>query len=147
MKKAIFSGLVIVFIITGCTPKAEIEGVWRIVSATGTEGELFPAHYRGHQIKIWTEGYFAFIGQFSRDTLTEQNFGWGTYTIRGDRYEELIREHVDPGLIGTSIRMTLMVRNDTLIQMWPANENWEMPPIYSMEKYVRVESVQDNDSD
>jgi hypothetical protein len=30
------------------------------------------------------------------------------------------------------------VENDTLIQKWPADENWKLAGKYSIEKYIRL---------
>jgi hypothetical protein len=39
---------------------------------------------------------------------------------------------------GSTIKMFIEVRNDTLIQRWPANENWQLAEKFNIEKYVRI---------
>jgi hypothetical protein len=37
-------------------------------------------------------------------------------------------------MINRKVRMILEVQNDTLIQKWPADENWKLAEKYSIEK-------------
>ena len=74
------------------------------------------------------------------DTVTYNNYGWGTYKLtEGNKYEEsIIYHHMDESSIGTNIKMLIEVRNDTLIQKWPVNDNWQLAVTYNEEKYVRL---------
>ena len=56
-----------------------------------------------------------------------------------NKYEESITyHHLSESLIGTTIKMFIEVKNDTLIQKWPVNDAWQLPEKYSLEKYVRL---------
>ena len=68
MKKVIFLGLILGSLSLSCAKESDsiIEGVWRMVYATGeTAGENYPEQIIGFQMKIWIDGYFSYIGQFS----------------------------------------------------------------------------------
>jgi len=46
--------------------------------------------------------------------------------------------HANKEYVGTKVRLLLEIRNDTLTQSYPADENWKLSEKYSIEKYVRV---------
>jgi hypothetical protein len=143
MKKIVFLSLVIALIIGSCTQqevKSPVEGAWKIVSFNMPSMNMtFPGQVQGEQIKIWTKEYVAFVGQYKVDTTVTANYGWGTYTLNGNKYEEKVVLHADKPSIGKTIRILLDIRNDTLTQRYPADENWKLQEGYSTEKYVRVE--------
>lgn len=111
-----------------------VSGEW------GSIEETFPGQITGSDIKVWTEDCFAFVGKFQMDTVMIDNFGWGKYRfIEGIKYEENIMMHkYSPDLEGQTIKMLTEIRNDTLIQKWPVDDNWNLAENHSTEKYVRV---------
>jgi hypothetical protein len=143
MKRTIFLSLIVLFIM-GCTTqekKLPNEGGWKLVFANFASEDLtFPGEFTGAGVKTWTSGTFVFAGKFLMDTVTYDNYGWGTYKLsEGNKYEEsIIYHHLDEGLKGTTIKMLMEVRNDTLFQKWPVNDNWQLPGQYNLEKYVRL---------
>jgi len=68
------------------------------------------------------------------------NYGWGTYKLSdGTHYEESIIKHNSfPEIEGTTIKMLIEIKNDTLIQRWPVDENWNLQKKYMIEKYIRL---------
>ena len=100
--------------------------------------QTFPDQVQGSQIKIWTTQHFAFAGQFKLDTVLQDNYGWGTYTLDGNKYSENVVLHASKSTIGQTVRILLEISNDTLTQKYSADENWKLPEKYSTEKYVRV---------
>lgn len=99
----------------------------------------FPGKITGAGEKAWTKGTFTFAGHYIMDTATYDNYGWGTYEIDGNKYEEhILYHHLSEASIGKTIKMILEVKNDTLYQKWPLNDNWQLPEKYSIEKYVRL---------
>lgn len=62
----------------------------------------------------------------------------GTYTLEGNKYMENVIYHANKEYVGTKVRLLLEIRNDTLTQSYPADENWKLSVKYSIEKYVRV---------
>jgi hypothetical protein len=141
MKKLIISGLIF-FVTIGSyaqEKKSPIEGGWKLVYAKWAAfDQTFPAQVKGSAIKIWTKEHFIFAGQFKVDTAVMDNYGWGTYTLTGNKYTENVVLHADKPSIGKSIKLLLEIRNDTLTQSYPADDNWKLPTKYSTEKYVRV---------
>lgn len=142
MKKILFLSLITLIIVSACNKeerKSSIEGAWKIVYLkSANSNETFPGNLKGEQIKMFSKEYFTFCGHFEFDTISQDTYGWGTYTLDGNRYTELIKLHVSKSSIGESFRMLLTVRNDTLIQEWPTDENWNLQENYNIEKYVRL---------
>ncbi len=143
MKNLTFLSLIISLIMFSCAQeeKSPIEGAWQLVSGEwGSIEETFPGQITGSDIKMWTKDCFAFVGKFQMDTVMIDNFGWGKYTlIEGIKYEENIMMHkTAPNLEGKTLKMLTEIRNDTLIQKWPVDDNWNLVENYSIEKYVRV---------
>jgi hypothetical protein len=121
-----------------------IEGAWKLVHATfrqnGSSTWEFPGAWPGNDMKIWSKGHFIFVGRFKDDATATDNFGGGTYTMEGNRYVEKIQFHIAPELVGTTAKMLLEIRNDTLIQTWPVGENGQIDKnSYNEEKYVRLD--------
>jgi hypothetical protein len=141
MKRTIFLSLVISVIIGSCTQekKSPIEGAWQLVYAQWQpENMLFPSQVKGSDIKIWSNDYFAAVGKITMDTVITNLYVGGKYTLEGNRYEEDILYHTFESLNGQKVKLLLEIRNDTLIQQWPANEDWKLEEVYSTEKYVRL---------
>jgi len=146
MKRFIFLGLIIVLIIGSCTQekKSPIEGAWKLVYGTAITKEqtfTFPDQFPWETIKILTKGHMIFIGQIKlpTDTVFKPQYGWANYTLNGNKFEEIVKFHYVKGAIGSTIRMLMEVRNDTLIQKWPTDENWKLPEKYETQIYVRLD--------
>ena len=143
MKRTIFLGLIVLFI-SGCSTlekKLPVEGGWKLVYASFPSSDLtFPVNLTGAGVKTWTSGTFVFAGNYKMDTVSYNNYGWGTFKLsEGNKYEEsIVYHHLSESSIGTTIKMFIEVRNDTLIQKWPVNDDWQLPETYSLEKYVRL---------
>ncbi len=58
---------------------------------------------------------------------SQDKFGAGTYTLNGNRCEQTTLYHNNKSKIGTKIKVLTEIRNDTLIQIYPADENWKLP--------------------
>jgi hypothetical protein len=141
MKKTIFLSLIIVMIIGSCTQekKSPIEGTWQLVYyKPASIDKTFPAEIKGGQIKTWSNGYFTFVGHFEVDTIITDNYGAGTYKFEGNRCEVVRLYHSNKSLVGQTNRWLIEIRNDTLIQKQPADENWNLPEKFGTEIYVRV---------
>ena len=91
-------------------------------------------------MKIWTKNHFIFVGLYNLDSTIINSYGGGTYKLEGNRYEENILYHTYPNFVGKKINMLLEVKNDTLTQTWPVNEDGEIDKHnYEIEKYIRAE--------
>lgn len=145
MKKALFIIALFLLVISGCNqkPANPVVGAWDLFYAkqviSDTTTAIFPGDYQGSQVKMWSDNYWMFVGEFAQDTVTEKGFGGGSYTLEGLVYKETIKYHSSDDYMGRTLRMRIVVKNDTLIQVWPANETGEIDKSnYTSEKYVRV---------
>jgi hypothetical protein len=146
MKKVIFLSLMMALIIGGCAKekKSPVDGIWKLIygmwynwNPNDTMTYQFPGNMAIYHIKIFSKGNVTFVGFYNLDTLTRDNYGGGTYTLKGDRYEENLL-YAGKSIFNKKIRMLMEVRSDTLIQKWPADENWKLEEKYSIEKYIRL---------
>ena len=135
-----YLAMIMLLIVCGCAQekKSPIEGAWKWVYAEyRLDNVEAPVQDDADIIKFWTGGHFSFIGQLKSGSDIEDRYGWGTYELNGNRYVEHVTFHYDEVYQGESVRMILEIRNDTLIQKWPVDENWVLPGNYNFEKYVR----------
>ncbi len=152
MKKSAFLIMIVLLIIGSCVEeevneKSPLEGAWELVYGSWIVYEVtFPEQVQGGGTKLWIKEHFAFINRFRNDEATLETtdafvdyYGWGTYELNGDRYKQHRELHSIDEIHGTSTRMLLEIRNDTLIQKWPVDENWMLPEEYNHEKWIRLE--------
>jgi hypothetical protein len=145
MKTRIVLCLLLALAIGGCMQekRGPNEGAWQLISAQHFVNDSlvsnFPGTYSGSDVKMWSENYFVFVGLFKRDTTVINSYGGGAYTLEGKKYIESIQYHTNPGAVGQVVNMTLEVRNDTLIQTWPVDEQGKgLKSEHNIEKYVRM---------
>jgi len=145
MKKTFYVSILLMFLIAACKqePVNPVIGAWDLIYAkqvvNDTTASVFPGDYKGSQVKMWCNNYWMFVGEFTQDTITEKGFGGGSYTLEGLVYKETIKYHSSDDYVGKTLRMRIVVQNDTLIQVWPADEMGEIDKSnYTSEKYVRV---------
>jgi len=146
MKKIIpFCGMILI-VIFGCTQQKSnpIEGAWNLVYAQNIAGDTlvskFPGDYTGTSIKIWSKGYVLYVGRYKMDTAYIDGYGGGPYKINGNMYEENIQYFTDQSYVGMTVKMLLEIRNDTLIQTWPVDDNGQIDKSnYRQEKRVRLD--------
>ena len=148
MKKIIFFSLIISLIIGSCAKekKSPIEGAWQLVFAQIIAGDTvsksLPGDALGSQIKIITKEHFIFVGQFTflPDSTSSDNYGVGTYKFEGDRFEENAKYSSSKSSVGKKIRLLTEIRNDTLIQKYPADDDWKINKSkYNLIKFIRLE--------
>ena len=143
MKKTIFLTLVIALIIGSCAQekKSTIEGAWQLVYAKNISmEESFPAQISGEQVKMFIKGHLTWVGQYKlpADTAILYDYGLATYTLDGNKFIENVKIHARKSAIGTK-KMIMEIRNDTLIQRWPTDENYNLPEKYNTFKYIRLD--------
>ena len=145
MKKTFYVSILLMFLIAACKqePVNPVIGAWDLIYAkqvvNDTTASVFPGDYKGSQVKMWCDNYWMFVGEFTQDTITEPGFGGGSYTLEGLVYKETIKYHSSADYVGQTLRMRIVVQNDTLIQVWPADEMGEIDKSnYTSEKYIRV---------
>ena len=141
---SVLSSLLVVLLFAGCAVEEEerppLEGAWNLVySEWPGHNMTFPDQITGSSIKFFCEEHFAFAGRLHVDDVPMNYLGGGRYTLEGNRYSEMFDYHRSEEVIGTTTRILVEFRGDTLIQRWPVNENWELDDLHHMQKYVRME--------
>jgi hypothetical protein len=147
MKKIILLSLIIALIIGSCTQqevKFPLEGAWQVVSWQRIAGDTLNAKlgttFTGTEMKIWSRNCFNFVGRYNLDTAMYDNYGGGTYKLAGTHCEESYLYFGEKSMIGTSQRLLLEIKNDTLIQTWPCDANWQIDKSnYNVQKLTRKE--------
>ncbi|WP_340114753.1 YybH family protein [Maribellus mangrovi] len=126
-------------------PESPIKGAWNLVEIKnindGAVTNSFPnGNVQMQQVKIWTDGHFSFTGTYAMNNETSNNYGEGTYSLNGNIYTENIDYHVSEPLIGTSIKMHIEVKGNTLTQIYPVDDSGNYDENnYSIEKYVKLD--------
>lgn len=142
MKQIVLFSFVIALMIPACTQesKSPEEGAWQLVYAKNRNmEEAFPADIPGEQIKMFADGRISWVGQFELpgDTAIYYDYGVGTYSLDGTNFTENIIIHASEGSVGTK-HMIIEIRNDSLLQMWPADENFKLADKHHTFIYTRV---------
>ncbi len=145
MKKALLPCLIISMIIGSCAreTKSPMEGAWKLAYEYEVSGDnstlIFPGTSKGSEIKMWSGNRFALVGVFVQDSTLTDNFGGGTFTLEGNRYEEIVQYHSAPEYLGQTVKLFLEIKDDTLTQIWPVNDQGEIiESHYFIEKWVRM---------
>lgn len=104
--------------------KGPLEGTWEMTSAKWTENgkemSSLPGTVSGSQLKMYSKGYFAFVGRFKEgDKPATDSYGGGTYTLNGEDYSETIQYHTVTGLVGRTLHFKLVIKGDTMTLMGP----------------------------
>ena len=89
---------------------------------------------------MWSKGYVLYVGRYKSDTTFIDGYGGGPYKLDGKRYEENIQFFSFQSSVGQTVKMLLEIRNDTLIQTWPADDNGQINKSnFRQEKYIRLD--------
>ncbi len=145
MKKTAVLCSMLLFMLVACKqePVNPVVGAWDLIYARQVVNDstvsTFPVDYQGSQVKMWCNNYWMFVDKFTADSVIIDGFGGGSYTLEGIVYKETIKYHSTADFVGQTLRMRIVVANDTLVQVWPADEMGEVDKSnYWSEKYVRV---------
>jgi hypothetical protein len=145
MKTKLLCLFFIVFSISAyCQKKSpNIEGAWKLVQYQTINGNSVINEFPGKSVKdntkIWTDTHFMAVGRSKTDTTVSDMYALGTYTLVGNRYEENVKILFYKPWEGKTIKMLLDLRNDTLIQTYPVDDNGKMDKEWAwIEKYVRI---------
>lgn len=145
MKTILICCLMFAFSISSyCQKKSlNIEGAWKLVQYQTISGNSavidFPGKNEMDDTKIWSGNTFMFFNRTKVDTTIKDWYGVGTYKLNGNNYEEYVRLMNYPQWEGTTIKMLLTMKNDTLIQTYPVDDKGEMDKKEAyIEKYIRV---------
>jgi hypothetical protein len=145
MKKSVYCIIIMLVITTACARQADKYplGGWQLVQTQSIEnGKMkvtYPGILVGNEYKMWSEKNFIFFGRWKTDSVTTDNYGYGTYTLNGKDYEETVMYHFMKEYEGQKIKMSMELINDTLIQIYhPVDSTGvQSESISSVEKWVR----------
>jgi hypothetical protein len=146
MKKTIFLCIVAVMIIGSCAREkhSPLEGIWKLTYGNwynwrqgDTLNYQFPGNMDIYHIKIFSNEKITYVGHYSLDSITYDNFGGGIFTLEGKKYEENLL-YAGKAIFSRKTRILMEIDNDTLIQKWPVDENWNLGDKYNIEKYIRL---------
>jgi hypothetical protein len=122
--------------------KSPIEGSWRCISVGSIQfsDTSFLAMSENGMIKTFSKKYFTFVGRVANDTVSLDEYGAGTYTLDGNKYEEFVIYHDIKSLIGKRFKAIDEIRNDTLIHRFNMDSvnSWKLEKGYITEKFVRL---------
>ena len=126
------------------TKSSPMEGAWKLAYEYEVFGDkstvIFPGVSKGSEIKMWSGDKFALVGVFIQDSTFTDNYGGGSFTLDGSRYEEMVQYHSAKEYLGQTVKLFLEINNDTLTQIWPVDENGEIiKSHYYIEKWIRME--------
>ncbi len=145
MKKIVFLSAMLLVIAAACQqePVSPVAGAWDLIYSKEVKNDsaivTHPDIDQGNTVKMWCKNYWMFVGQYKEDSIQRDTYGAGSYTLEGIVYKEKIKNHVNPDYVGKTLRMRIVVANDTLTQVWPADEQGEIDKRnYTAEKYVRI---------
>ena len=144
MKKILLLCLIIPMLLLSCTQEkvSPMEGAWKLAYEYEVSGDnttlLFPGTSKGSEIKMWSGDRWALVGVFIEDSTITDNFGGGKFTLEGSDYQEIVEYHSATEYLGTTVKLFLEIKNDTLTQIWPVDE--QGVPVKShhyIEKWLR----------
>lgn len=146
MKKNLTLGLLTALMAGSCTqePVSPMQGAWKLVYeyevTDGRSTLIFPGNSQGSEIKMWSGDRWALVGVFIEDSVITDNFAGGKFTLEGTNYQEIVEYHSATEYLGQTVKLYLEIRNDTLTQFWPVDEQGA-PDLkhHYMEKWVRFE--------
>ena len=119
-------------------------GSWQMIKTISVENGrsqvTYPGINVGKEFKVWSGKNFIFFGRWEKEKVITDNYGYGTYTLDGNQYEETVLYHFMPSYQGQKIRMTLEFRNDTLTQIYHPVDSAGKPieSRSSIEKFIRL---------
>lgn len=144
-KTAVIIGTLFLLTMIGCKqePANPIEGAWHMIYVKEIVNDSvvseFPGTYERSDIKMWTKNNWSFVASYTQDTATLDGYGGGTYTLDGNIYVENIVFHSNKNYVGQKLRMLMTVKNDTLIQIWPVDEEGTINKSdCTVERYTRL---------
>jgi hypothetical protein len=145
MKTKLLCLILIAFSISAyCQKKTpNIEGAWKMVQYQTINGDKavidFPGKSNMDITKIWSGNTCMGVGRIKEDTTVTDMYFLGTYKLAGNKYEENVKYLFYKPWEGKTIKMTLEIKNDTLIQTYPVDDKGIMDKNgASIEKYVRI---------
>ena len=145
MKSSFFYSILIFFILISCSQKKNLnmEGAWKIVQIQSITGDKvvtdFPGKDEVDVVKIWSGNHFMEVGRLKSDTIVTNDYAYGTFKLDGTSYEEHVKYHFYKPYEGTTVKLSLVFRNDTLIQTYPVDDKGQPDKNGAwVEKYIKI---------
>jgi hypothetical protein len=144
MKNAILLCLFILLMTAACAKQDSNspQGGWQMVQMQmNDKGKLtnyFSDRYVVNQTKMWDGNHFIFVGKYQVDTAITYRYGVGTWTLNGNIYEEDILYHFDKTYEGRKNKIWLEIKNDTLLHIFPVNDQGVPASTHWIERYVKL---------
>lgn len=128
---------------SGVVDPKDLQGAWQLVGAWFVDDSgkktLFQAGESFNQVKIWSGNQFICLGKYKYEGKDLDNFAGGIFSLDGRKYGEDIKYHADKSSVGSKVNMSMEMKGDTLIQIWPADDMGNVDKNKSnCEKYVRI---------
>jgi hypothetical protein len=145
MKTRIFCFVLIAFSLNSFSQQKPLvlEGAWKIVQRQSINGDKvvtdFPGKDEVDVVKIWSGNRFMGVGRSKSGTTVTDEFASGTFKLNGTKYEEKIEYLFYKPWEGTTVKLSLVFRNDTLIQTFPVDDNGKPDKSGAwIEKYMKL---------
>jgi len=141
--KALILFFVIFSLLSFKTEKTNLNGTWKIVSQEYIRNGVKTIDVKNENnsgLKTWSDKYYMFVSSSINGNMISNTFGGGRYELTGSEYTEYCDYHVAPNYRGRILRLYLEIKGDTLMQVYPCDENYNFDiNNCSIEKYVRVD--------
>jgi len=112
--------------------KSPVIGAWQAVPVLSNG-------WSGSNIKMWSENYCCYVGEYKKDTSVFKIYGGGPYKLDGTHAQETIVYNDNKSTIGQTYKMIYELKGDTLYQFYPVDDNWKYDPkTCNIDKYVRI---------
>lgn len=123
-----------------------LEGAWKVVQRQSINGEKvvtdFPGKDEVDVVKIWSGNRFMDVGRSKSGTTVTDEFASGTFKLNGTKYEEHVEYLFYKEWEGTTVKLSLVLRNDTLIQTFPVDDKGQPDKNGAwVEKYVKLDKL------
>jgi hypothetical protein len=103
--------------------KPALQGTWELKSAKwvvdANTAYTVPGNVSGGQLKVYSKGYFLFVGRYTIGDKAQDSYGGGTYALDGQDYSETLLYHTNQEAVGKTLRFKLVVEGDTMTLTGP----------------------------
>lgn len=128
---------------SGVIDPKSLQGSWQLAGGwffdNNGKRTVYQAGDPFNQVKVWSGKQFICVGKYKDGDHYVNNFSCGTFALNGKKYSEDIKYHVNPDDVGNVYNMSMEMKGDTLIQIWPADDMGNVDKNKSnCEKYVRI---------
>ena len=123
-----------------------LEGAWKVVQRQTINGDKvvtdFPGKDEVDVVKIWSGNRFMGVGRSKSGTTVTDEFASGTFKLNGIKYEEHVEYLFYKEWEGTTVKLSLELRNDTLIQTFPVDDKGQPDKNGAwVEKYIKLDKL------